>query len=62
VQALTRSGSDHTPLLLDFGSPAHGGKNSMFSFEISWLKHEGFIDMVKNEWFSILNEPTPIET
>jgi endonuclease/exonuclease/phosphatase family metal-dependent hydrolase len=26
VHALTRSGSDHTPLLLDFGSPAHGGK------------------------------------
>jgi hypothetical protein len=62
VQALTRSGSDHTPLLLDFGSPAHGGKNSTFSFEISWLKQEGFIDMVKNEWLSILNDPSPIET
>jgi exonuclease III len=49
VRALTRSGSDHTPLLLDFGSLAHGGKNTNFSFELSWLRQEGFIDMVKNE-------------
>jgi hypothetical protein len=62
VHALTRSGSDHTPLLLDFGSPAHGGKNSTFSFELSWLRQDGFIDMVKNEWQSIHNEPTLIET
>jgi hypothetical protein len=62
VRALTRSGSDHTPLLLDFGSPAHGGKNSTFSFELSWLRKDGFIDMVKNEWRSIHNEPMPIET
>jgi hypothetical protein len=62
VHALTRSGSDHTPLLLDFGSPAHGGKNSSFSFELSWLKQEGFIDMVKNEWSSVQNESSPIES
>jgi hypothetical protein len=62
VHALTRSGSDHTPLLLDFGSPAHGGKNLSFSFELSWLKHEGFIDMVKNEWCSVQNESSPIES
>jgi endonuclease/exonuclease/phosphatase family metal-dependent hydrolase len=62
VRALTRSGSDHTPLLLDFGSPAHGGKNTNFSFELSWFRQDGFIDMVKNEWRSIHNEPRPIET
>jgi exonuclease III len=62
VRALNRSGSDHTPLLLDFGSPAHGGKSTNFSFELSWLRQEGFIDMVKNEWRSIHNEPRPIET
>jgi hypothetical protein len=43
-------------------SPAHGGKNTSFSFELSWLRQEGFIDMVKNEWRSIHNEPRPIET
>jgi hypothetical protein len=47
---------------LDFGSPAHGGKNSTFSFKLSWLRQDGFIDMVKNEWQSIHNEPTLIET
>jgi hypothetical protein len=62
VRALTRSGSNHTPMLLDFGSLAHGGKSTNFSFELSWLKQEGFIDMVKNEWRSIHNEPRPIET
>jgi endonuclease/exonuclease/phosphatase family metal-dependent hydrolase len=62
VHALTRSGSDHTSLLVDFGSPAHSGKNSTFSFETSWLRQDDFIDMVKNEWHSILNEQTPIET
>jgi hypothetical protein len=62
VRALSRTGSDHTPLLLDFGSPAHGGKSSHFSFELSWLKQEGFIDMVTNEWCSVTNDPTPIES
>jgi hypothetical protein len=62
VHALTRTGSDHTPLLLDFGSPAHVGKSSHFSFELSWLKQEGFADMVTNEWRSITNGPTPIES
>jgi hypothetical protein len=47
---------------LDFGSPAHGGKNSTFSFELSWLRQEGFIDMVKNEWRSVHNESMPIES
>jgi hypothetical protein len=61
VHAQTRSGSDHTPLLLDFGSSAHGGKNVTFSFEISWLRHEGFIEMVKNEWRSVHHESSPME-
>jgi hypothetical protein len=62
VHALTRSGSDHTPLLVDFGSPAHSGKNPTFSFETSWLRQDDFIDLVKNEWLSIPNDPTAIET
>jgi exonuclease III len=32
VQALTRAGSDHTPLLLDLGEQAHLGNKSIFSF------------------------------
>jgi hypothetical protein len=49
VRALSRTGSDHTPLLLDFGSSAHGGKSSHCSFELAWLKQECIIDMVMNE-------------
>jgi exonuclease III len=41
VQALTRSGSDHTPLLLDTWEQSHIGNKVEFSFELSWLKQEG---------------------
>jgi hypothetical protein len=42
VRALTRARSNHTPLLIDAGSPANVGKNNHFSFELSWLRKEGF--------------------
>ena len=35
VRALTRSGSDHTPLLIDSGKRAHTGNTAHFSFELS---------------------------
>jgi endonuclease/exonuclease/phosphatase family metal-dependent hydrolase len=38
VRALTRSGSDHTPLLIDSGEQAHLGNKALFSFELSWLR------------------------
>jgi hypothetical protein len=46
VRALTRAGSDHTPLLIDTGEQAHRGNKDHFSFKLSWLKHEGSHDMV----------------
>jgi endonuclease/exonuclease/phosphatase family metal-dependent hydrolase len=33
VRGLTRTGSDHTPLLIETGSPAHLGRTRHFSFE-----------------------------
>jgi endonuclease/exonuclease/phosphatase family metal-dependent hydrolase len=39
VHALTRSGSDHTPLLLHTGEQAHLGNKVDFSFELSSLTH-----------------------
>ena len=42
VQALTRTGSDHTPLLIDAGIQAHLGNVARFSFELSWLRLEVF--------------------
>jgi hypothetical protein len=53
VRALTRTGSDHTPLLIDSGEQAHHGSKTKFLFELSWLKQEGFFDMVSKEWASI---------
>jgi endonuclease/exonuclease/phosphatase family metal-dependent hydrolase len=37
VRALTRTGSDHTPLLIDSGEQAHIGNKSQFTFELSWF-------------------------
>jgi hypothetical protein len=60
VQALPRSGSDHTPLLLDTGEQSHIGNKVEFSFELSWLKQEGFKDIVEREWRSVLTVDNPI--
>ena len=47
VVALTRAGSDHTPLILDSGEQAHLGNKPKFSFELSWFRQQGFVEMVK---------------
>jgi hypothetical protein len=61
VRAMTRTSSDHTPLLLDSGCPSHLGKNSNFSFELSWLRQEGFYDLIKQEWLAVNTGETPVE-
>jgi hypothetical protein len=62
VRALTRAGSDHTPLLIDSGNHAHIGNKARFSFELSWFEQEGFYDMVKREWAAVSAGKTPIIT
>jgi hypothetical protein len=61
VRALTRSGSDHTPLLIDFGNQAHIGNKARLSFELSWLRQDGFFEMVSAEWAAISTGDTPIQ-
>ena len=61
VRALTRAGSGHNPLLIDSGEGAHLGNRSIFSFELSWLRQEGFYDMVSHEWMSISEGASPVE-
>src|SRR6266498_3338974 len=61
VRALTRSGSDHTPLLINSGQQAHIGNKAHFSFELSWFRHEGFYEMVAAEWAAVSKGDTPIE-
>jgi hypothetical protein len=50
TRTLTRSGSDHTPLLIDSGDQAHLDNKAQLSFELSWLSEDGFYEMIKNEW------------
>ena len=61
VQALNRAGSDDTPLLLDTGEHAFQGNTSRFSFELSWLRHDGFYDMVAREWNATTAGNSPVE-
>ena len=61
VCALPRAGSDHTPLILDSGEQAHLGNKPHFSFELSWFSQEGFMDIIKREWASILHGTSSIE-
>jgi exonuclease III len=61
VRALTRSGSDHTPLILDSGDQAFIGNKSNFSFELDWLKTAGFVEIVAQQWASISAGSNPME-
>jgi hypothetical protein len=62
VRALTRSGSDHTPLLIDAGVQAHVGNKPRFSFELAWLEQEGFYELIAHEWAAGPIGKTPIHT
>ena len=61
VHALTRVGSDHTPLLIDSGTQAHHGNKSNVSFELSWFRQEGFRDLIAREWSSYVDGNSPVE-
>ena len=61
VRALSRTGSDHTPLLINSGEQAHLGNKHHFSFELSWLNEEGFFDMIEKEWNAVVKGNNPIE-
>jgi hypothetical protein len=47
--AKTRFGSDHTPLLLDFGEGSKA-RSTRFCFETSWFAVPGFPDLIKQSW------------
>jgi hypothetical protein len=58
---MTRSGSDHTPLFIDFGEPTHLGNKNHFSFELSWICRDGFTDLVASEWNAIQVGDSPVK-
>jgi hypothetical protein len=37
-----------------------GNKNS-FSFELSWMRQDGFFDLVRDEWNSVHSGLSPVE-
>ena len=61
VHALTRTGSDHTPLLIDTRNQNFLGNKARISFELSWLRKMGFYDLVAREWSSCVDSGSPIE-
>jgi hypothetical protein len=61
VRALSRSGSDHTPLLIDLGSKAHRGNTTRFSFELSWFEQDGFDELVATDWAAGPISKTPMQ-
>jgi hypothetical protein len=61
VRALTRACSDHTPLFIDSGLQGHIGNKGTFSFELSWLSHDGFEKMITREWNIVTKGASPIE-
>jgi hypothetical protein len=61
VQALTREISDHTPLLLDTGTPSHRGNARNFKFELAWLTRDGFFYQVKGVWKAENRGRSPME-
>jgi exonuclease III len=61
VRALTRTGSDHAPILIDSGIKAHLGNRPRFSFELHWLRHDGFYDMIVREWQSVTTGSAPMD-
>jgi hypothetical protein len=61
VIALNSDLSDHTPLLLNTGESNSCNHTSHFKFELEWLLHEGFFDMVANIWSSVTEGSSPME-
>ena len=60
VVALSRDISDHTPLLFSTNSPS-SAYQPQFKFELGWLLRDGFCDMVRDVWLSVIVEGSPLE-
>jgi hypothetical protein len=56
VVAMPRDISNHSPLLIDIGTPSSSNNQPMFKFELGWLLRDGFMEMVRNVWDSVKNE------
>jgi hypothetical protein len=39
----------------------HIGNKNKFSFELSWMRQDGFFEMVMDEWISVHSGNSPVE-
>jgi hypothetical protein len=60
VHALSREISDHTPLLCCTNNPS-STYQPQFKFELGWLLRDGFCDMARDVWRSVLPQGTLLE-
>jgi hypothetical protein len=60
VNALPRTISDHTPLLLNMAMSSQHTPH-LFKFELGWLLKDGFYDMVTWIWQKERKGSTPLE-
>ena len=60
VRSASRLGSDHVPLIMDFGLH-QTKKDHLFRFEKWWLEHEDFYDIVVDTWRKHCPLTNPIE-
>jgi hypothetical protein len=61
IVALTRDLSDHTPLLLNTRKTRTYNQIPPFKFELGWLLHDDFFDMVKEIWTNENGGNSPME-
>jgi hypothetical protein len=61
VRTLTGEISDHSPLLLNTGESINAHTHHMFKFELGWLLHDGFIDMIRDLWSNTTIGHTPMK-
>jgi hypothetical protein len=48
-------------MLINSGEHAHLENKAVFSFELSWLREDGFVKMIKIEWNLFVKGNSPIE-
>jgi hypothetical protein len=61
VEALDRSRSNHTPLLLNGRVPSHYSNHVLFKFELGWLIIDEFHDMIASVWQQETRDHTTME-
>jgi len=60
IKGISRLGSDHVPLVINFGT-SHERKHYLFRFEKWWLEQEDICHVIEISWNSPCYLSNPIE-